>query len=586
MSPHVARKLAAIVCTDIVAYSRLMGADEEATLSRMKAHRRELWEPEIAGHGGRIVGSAGDALMIEFASAVSAVECALAIQQGMATREAGRPETLQMLLRVGVNIGEVVVDGDDLLGDGVNVAARLQTLAAVGGICISGKVREEIQGKLPAGFADAGEHAVKNIARPVRVWRWPADGQLADAGQSRDDDPLPLPDKPSIAVLPFDNLSGDPEQDYFADGICEDVITDLSKVSGLFVSARNSSFAYRGKSPDIRRVCRELGVRHVLEGSVRRAGRRIRINAQLIDGISGGHLWADRFDRDLEDIFAVQDDVTREIVGALQVALTKDERTRRAARRKVDPEAYDLAIRARSLIHEFSADSLQEARGLLLRAMAIDPNLATAYSWLALIHCVEYTNGWNGAGPDYLRIALGLADQAFAADENEPYVHHARALIHMWLHDLDEAERAARRAIELDPNFAGAYSSLGSILDFAGRHEDAIKALQYALRLDPGYGIARQFLGRTLFSLHRYGEAEEIYRQRLVTAPNSDLARCYLAAICGHLGRREEARRLWREVQAISPGFDIERLRRIMPYRAPAALDHLEEGLRAAGLVD
>ncbi|SLN53772.1 adenylate/guanylate cyclase domain-containing protein [Oceanibacterium hippocampi] len=585
MSPHVTRKLAAIVCTDVVAYSRLMEADEDGTLSRMKAHRRELWEPEIAGHGGRIVGSAGDALMIEFASAVSAVECALAIQQGMAAREAGQPGNLQMLLRIGVNMGEVVVDGGDLLGDGVNVAARLQTLARPGGICISGKVRDEILGKLPADFADGGAHAVKNIARPVRVWRWPATGPDAEADKGRSEDLLPLPDKPSIAVLPFDNLSGDPEQDYFADGICEDVITDLSKVSGLFVTARNSSFAYKGKSPDIRRVCRELGVRHVLEGSVRRAGRRVRISAQLIDGHTGGHLWADRFDRDLEDIFAVQDDVTREIVRALEVALTRDEKARRDSRRKVDPKAYDLAIRARSSVNDLTAEGMVRARQDLESAIAIEPDLAPAHAWLALVTTVEYANGWNGAGPDNLQTALQLCARALASDENEPFAYLALALTRMWLRDLDAAERSVRQAIALDPNFAGAFAALGSILDFAGRADEAIVSLQTALRLDPEYGVAEQFLGRCLFNLGRYDEAEATYRKRLEEARHSDIARMFLASIHGHQGRNEEARHLWREIHEINPGFDIERLRRIMPYREPAVFERLYAGLRAARLI-
>ncbi|SLN53782.1 adenylate/guanylate cyclase domain-containing protein [Oceanibacterium hippocampi] len=586
MPPQATRKLAAIVCTDIVAYSRLMEADEDGTLERMKAHRRELWEPEIAGRGGRIVGSAGDGLMIEFASAVSAVECALAIQKAMAAREAGRPAGQRMLLRVGVNIGEVMVDGSDLLGDGVNIAARLQALATPGGICISGKVHDEIRGALAADFTHGGEHAVKNIARAVRVWRWPADGLPNGAAGANGDAGPPLPDKPSIAVLPFENMSGDPEQDYFADGICEDVITDLSKVSGLFVTARHSSFAYKGRNPDIRVVCRELGIRYVLEGSVRRAGRRVRINAQLIDGLTGGHVWADRFDRDLEDIFAAQDDVTRAIVRALEVVMTRDEKARRAARGKIDPAAYDLYIRGRGAIARITAESMAEARGYLARAIEIDPGQARFHAWMAGCHCIEFANGWNGDSKEHLAAARALADRALAIDANEPAAYQALALVDLREGDLEQARRNAELSLERDPNSAVGFASLGNVYDFLGRHEEAVAALQQAVRLDPEFSITQQFLGRALFSLGRYEAAETAYMKRLEKAPNSDFSRLFLAAIYGHGGRFEEARRLWQSVREINPDFDLARLRHILPYRDPARLEHLLDGLRAARLIE
>ncbi len=345
---RVQRRLAAILAADVVGYSRAMERDEASTLALLKTRRRDVFEPLIAGHQGRIFKELGDALLVEFGSAVNAVQCAAALQEGMAAANDGLPETERMLLRIGVNLGDVVIQGSDLYGDGVNVASRLEGLAAPGGVAISDSVHEHVHGRVGIEFVDRGRHEVKNIARPVHVWGWspgagtalPLDGVHAAP---------PVPDKPSIAVLPFDNMSGDPEQGYFADGITEDIITDLSKVSGLFVIARNSSFAYKGKAPDIRQVSRELGVRFVLEGSVRRAASRVRITAQMIDGATGGHLWAERYDRDIADIFAVQDEVTRNIVRALKVQLTEGERANRAGRAKIAPKVYDLIVRARQV---------------------------------------------------------------------------------------------------------------------------------------------------------------------------------------------------------------------------------------------
>ncbi len=574
------RRLAAILAADVVGYSRLMGADEAGTLTALKAHRSEFIDPKFAEHKGRIVKLMGDGMLAEFPSVVDAVRAAVETQVAVTEHNAGLPENKRIEFRVGINLGDVVIDGDDIHGDGVNVAARLEGLAEAGGICISGSVHEQVRDRTGFAFEDLGEREVKNIDRPVSVWRWA--GERA-AGAPPPGTPA-LPDKPSIAVLPFDNLSGDPEQGYFADGIAEDIITDLSKVSGLFVIARNSSFAYKDQNPDVRRVCRELGVGHVLEGSVRKAGNRVRINAQLIDGSTGGHLWAERYDRDLEDIFAVQDEVTREIVEALKVELTVAERRRREGHRKVDPEAYDCLVRARTCIYRFSAEGMVEARTMLERAIALDPGLAPAYARLALVHAMEYVNAWNDAGPDHLARALELANKAREADENEPQAYHALALTQMWLRDLDEAERAAERAIELDPNFAGAYTALGSVRDYAGKHESAIELLRQALRLDPQYDLALQFMGRAQFSLGRYDEAVATFKRRLIRAPRSDMTRAFLASLYGHTGHPEEAREIWCELLAINPDFSVEHVRRVLPYRDPAWFDRFDEGLANAGL--
>jgi len=576
------RRLAAILAADVVGYSRLMEQDEAGTLGTLKRHREEIINPKVAEHAGRTIKLMGDGALVEFASAVNAVTCAVAIQKAMSARNEGAAQDQRIQLRIGVNIGDVIVEGDDLYGDGVNISARLEAIAEPGGVCISGKVHDEIMGKIGEAFADDGEQLVKNIARPVRVWRWmpgPAAPAAAPGGS------LPLPDKPSIAVLPFNNMSGDPEQEYFADGITEDIITDLSKVSGLFVIARNSSFAYKAKSPDVRQVCRELGVRHALEGSVRKAGNRVRINAQLIDGTSGGHLWAERYDRNLEDIFAVQDEVTAKIVDALKVALTSSEQTRREDRGKVDPEVYDCFARARAELYKFTAEGTAQSRALLERTIALDPNFAPAYAWLSVVYSSNYVNGWNGAGPGNLTTALELGQKALDRDENEPEAHRAIALANMWLRNLDEAERAAERAIALDPNFAGAFTVLGAVRDYAGRHESAIEALQQALRLDPRYHLARQFLGRAQFFLGRYADAEATFKQRLIEVPRSDMTRAFLASLYGHTGRYDEAGRMWREIMEINPGFSVEQYTGALPYRDPAWFDHFLGGFRKAGLL-
>ncbi|MCF8468365.1 MAG: adenylate/guanylate cyclase domain-containing protein [Sneathiella sp.] len=582
MSAKTQRRLAAILSVDVVAYSRLMGADEAGTLAAMQAHRRELWDPIIAEHGGRLVGTAGDSLLIEYASAVAAVETALVIQKEMIARNAEVPEEKRMRLRMGVNIGEVIVEKDDIFGDGVNIAARLQALADVGGIAISGNVHEQVRGKLDISFRDDGMHEVKNIEHPVHVWRW-SEGPVtaAPAGVA-----LKLPDKPSIAVLPFDNMSGDKEQEYFADGMTEDIITDLSKASGLFVIARNSSFSYKGRNPDIRDVCKELGVRYVLEGSVRRAGNRMRINAQLIDGRHGGHVWAERFDRNLEDIFAVQDEVTREIVAALKVELTPKEKDQRGNVGKVNPEAYDYFYRGRTCMFNFNAESSIEARRMFAKAIAIDPGMVAAYAMTAISLSTDYLNNWNGATLETIGEALAIAEKARDIDGNAPIAHIAASICLTWLKRPLEAEAAARKAIDLDPNLAQGYSALGQTLDFAGRHAEAVDAFQRALRLDPQFDIVLNLLGRAQVSLGHYDEAEANFRRRLIRSPRTDTTRAYLAALLGETGRTGEARELWKELMEINPDFDPEWLRTALPFTTSTWFDRFYGGLEKSGLLE
>src|SRR5664279_5641741 len=420
---HTNRRLAAILAADVVGYSRMMGADEAGTLTSLKHHRETVFDPAVTEHKGRVVKLIGDGTLVEFGSVVDAVRCALSIQRAM--KAGAQPNGQGIVLRIGINLGDVIIDGDDIYGDGVNVAARLEPLAAPGGVCVASIVNESIGSRLDVRFVDGGEVTVKNIDRPIRVWKWhpgsdPIAAQpapaAATAGKARSE-------PPSIAVLPFNNMSGDPEQEYFSDGITEDIITDLSKIAGLMVIARNSSFTYKGKSVDIRNVGRELGVRSVLEGSIRRAGNRVRITAQLIDAATGGHVWADRFDRDLTDIFAVQDEVTRHIVEALKVKLTPGEEARIADTPTDNLEAHDLFLQGRALATSPNINGRIYAQAVefLTKAVALDPGYAQAYAQLALTHVFDFHNRWTGSPDASLRLAGELAARAILADPNEPF---------------------------------------------------------------------------------------------------------------------------------------------------------------------
>jgi adenylate cyclase len=581
---HIRRRLAAILAADVVGYSRLMERNETATHTALTARWKEVLEPLVEQHQGRVFKRTGDGVFVEFGSAVNAVECAAALQGAMKAANEDVPEDQAIVLRVGVNLGDIMVEDSDLFGDGVNIAARLEMLADPGGVAISDSVYQHVHGRVGIDFADGGLHEVKNIERPVHIWTWSPNGRTKATARTIVEAPPPLPARPSIAVLPFDNMSGDPEQGYFADGITEDIITDLSKVSGLFVIARNSSFAYKGQAPDIRKVSRELGVRYVLEGSVRRAANRIRINAQMIDGTTGGHLWAERYDRGIEDIFAVQDEVTRTIVSALKVKLTPSEETRRESRGKVDPEAYDLLVRSRQTMLQLSATTSMESRVMLERVLTIEPGLAAAYARLSIITFAEYVNRWNEATPENLVQAMALAQKAIELDDTEPQAHISLAIALTWARRLDEAEGSAERAVALDPNSADAHTSLGNIRDFQGRHEDAVALYTRAHRLDPQFDMSLHFLGRALLTLGRFDEAEIAFKKRLTLAPRSDMTRFYLACLYGRTGRQEEARRYWRETLEVNPNFSVGHLKQVLPYRDPDTLDRLVDGLREAGI--
>ena len=580
------RRLAAIMVTDVVGYSRLIRSDEEGTLAALKALRTDLIDPKIAEHHGRVVKLMGDGMLAEFASAVDAVRAAVEAQRAVAERNADLPEDKRIAFRVGINLGDVVVDGDDIHGDGVNVAARLEGLAEAGGICISGGVYDQVRDRIDFPFEDLGEHQVKNIDRPVRVWRWLAEGQ-ATVAPRQVDAPLPLPDKPSIAVLPFENMSGDPEQEYFSDGIAEDIITDLSKASGLFVIARNSAFTYKGRAVNVQEVSRDLGVRYVLEGSVRKAGNRVRITAQLIDGTTGGHLWAERYDRDLTDIFAVQDEVTQHIVSALAVKLTPDERERVVSKGTDNLEAYDTFLKGREHMLRQTKEANAKAIAMFERVTELDPGFAAAVALLAFNHVEAYINRWSADPDRSFELAQEHAQRAVALDDSEPNAHFALGGVYIWAKQHDRAIAEAEKTIALDPNSASGYGLLGLILSYAGRPEEAIEALNNAMRLDPHYpDIYLHFLAHANFHMERYNDAIGALTRRLFRKPESDISRVLLASCYGHQSRADEARAEWEKVFEVNPDYSFEHKRRILPYKNPADFEHFADGLRKSGLLE
>ncbi len=577
------RRLAAILAADIEGYSQMMGADEDGTLAATRAVWGNVFNPIVASHRGRIFKTMGDGVLVEFASAVDAVECAVAVQGAMTLYNLGTG-TAEIALRIGVNLGDVVSDGDDMLGDGVNVAARLEAQAPRGGILLSDAIHAQVRGKIDIAFTDVGELALKNIASPVRAWRW---GNGAGVEVQAASEAIP-----SIAVLPFTNMSGDPDQEYFSDGISEDIITDLSKIGGLMVVARNSSFAYKGKTPDIRTVGRELGVTSVLEGSIRRAANRVRITAQLIDARTGAHLWAERYDRDLTDIFAVQDEVTMQIVGALRVKLQPVERQRLAGTRATNVAAHDAYLRGRQLaadLPEVTTDRRAAFNAVIAaytRATLIDPAYAAPDAGLSLAYIFDHANRWAGT-PDPLSQAIRHADLAITKDPDEVFGHVAAAVTQMYKGDVEAMKASANRALALAPNSAAAIGILGNVKMMLGHAEAAIPLLQRSIWLDTDF--AKQglhFLGAAQLLAGRYQEAADTFRERIRRVPSTDLSRSLLASALGHLGQVDEARRVWAEIAAINPNYALDEHLGRLTYSNPADPARIREGLAKAGLPD
>jgi adenylate cyclase len=576
------RRLAAIFTADVAGYSRLVGADEEGTIDRLSAHRRELIEPKIAEHQGRLVKTTGDGVLAEFASPVKAVRCAIDVQHGMAARNADIPEGSRIEFRIGINLGDVVVDDDDIYGDGVNIAARLENLAEPGSVFISRAVRDFVTDTAELVLEDLGERELKNIAKPVQVFRIAAPAQAVAASQA----PAPaVPQKPSIAVLPFTNMSGDAEQEYFSDGMTEDLITDLSKISALFVIARNSSFAYKGRLVKVQDIGRDLGVRFVLEGSIRKSGNRVRITAQLIDAESGGHLWAERFDRDLTDIFATQDEVVEKIVRALAVTLTQGEEKRLGRRGTANVAAYEAVLRARELLGGATRETVAQARAMYQRAIELDASYAVPHAGLAATAVSNYVSDWADDPGAELDQAERWARRALKLDESEPFAHMALGHVLLWRRDHDGALAEFRSMIALDPNFAQGHSATGLALMYAGRAAEALEAFALSKRLDPHYpSIVLHYLAQANFSLGNYGTAAKQLLERIARTPGTDSSRMMLAACYGHLGRVEEARAAWAELLKVNPDFSLEQRERVLPYKDPRDFARIADALAKAGL--
>jgi TolB-like protein/class 3 adenylate cyclase len=594
------RRLAAILAADVAGYSRLMGADEEGTLERLKALRRELLDPKIAEHHGRIVKTTGDGMLVEFASVVDAVRCAVAVQQAMPERNTGFVAEGRIELRIGINLGDVIVEGNDLYGDGVNIAARIETLADAGGVFVSHTVHDHVRDRLPFVFEDLGEQQVKNITRPVRVYRVRPKGPLPtpppQAGEGSAQIPgsspgtrvgaaeppaLPLPDKPSIAVLPFANMSGDPEQEYFADGMVEEIITALSRIRWLFVIARNSSFTYKGRVADVKQIGRELGVRYVLEGSVRKAGNRVRITGQLIDAETGTHLWAYRFDGSLEDVFDLQDKVASSVAGVIEPALQAAETARSAARPTNDLTAYDLYLRALPAAMSGERDGYIEALYLLGRAIERDPHYGPSLALAAVCHTAMYVSGWThnpdasrGQGVERARQAL-----RYGGDDACTLARAAYALGHFG-EDIDAAIALVDRSLQINPSFAYGWQRSGWLRLWAGNPDLAISHLEAALRLNPRDPSPATLMGIGVghFFARRLEEARAMLLRSLQEQPGWVPTSRFLAACYAHLGRLDEARAIIEQLRALTsvvvPSADH--------WRNPDQREYYLSGLRLA----
>jgi len=620
------RKLTAILSADVKGYSRLMGEDEEATLRTLQEYK-EVMASSIQHHRGRIVGTAGDSVLAEFASVVDAVQCAVEIQQVLRAKNALLSEDRRMDFRIGINLGDVIEEGDTIYGDGVNIAARLEGMAEAGGICISESAYQQIKNKLPLRYDYLGEHEVKNIAEPVRVYRAQVEPEAAPAQMRREKKPgrksfsrttlgigvivvgvvtlvlwqfvlrpssskievaskektaLPLPDKPSLVVLPFANMSEDAKQDYFADGLTEEIINALSRLPQIFVIARNSSFTYKGKAVDVKQVGREMGVQYVVEGSVRREANRIRITAQLIDSTTGRHVFSERYDRELKDIFATQDDIAIKILTALRVALKDEESARWQAKGVSNVEAYFKLLEARELQEKVNKESNDRARRLIEEALALDPGSSAAYALLAYVHFWDYYFGPPKSPEDSIQQGIAMAQKAIALDNN-PRAHNFLAMLYVNKEDYDKAVEEGELAASMEP---AALTSYGSTLMHAGRYNEAIAVFQKVLRLNPVKppSMCLANLARSYRMIGKYEESVRFYKRLLQDQPNHSTGNTGLTATYSMMGRVEEAQAQAAEVLRLNPKFSMERYAKTIHYKNPGDAERDIDALRKAGL--
>jgi adenylate cyclase len=587
---RVERRLAAVLAADVVGYSRLMGVDEEGTLARLKVVRKALVDPTIAKHRGRIVKTTGDGMLVEFASAVDAVRGAVEVQHSIAEQNAAVPQDQRIEFRIGIHVGDIIIDDNDIFGDGVNIAARLEGIAEPGGICVSGDAYRQVRGKVEIVCDDLGPQSLKNIAEPIQAWRVRPRVQTSSGAQSgstvsEPHQALPLPEKPSIAVLPFQNLSGDPDQEYFADGMVEDITGALSRFKSLFVIARNSSFTYKGKAVDIKKVGRELGVRYVLEGSVRKAGGRVRITGQLIDAITGSHIWADKFDRKFDDVFSVQDEVTEKVVAAIEPKLKLSEIEFAVRRRPDNLSAYDLYLRALPRFYSMTRDGLDDALQFSYRALDKDPRYGAA-ALLAMSSIVfKIYQGWGSDVKSEFAEAMRVGSLALAVDSDDPdalaQMGRGTAVL---MGDYEAASQMVDRAVALNPNSVSAWTQRGWVYRYMGEPEVALNSFARANRLsplDPMSYDTNTGVASTLIILGRFDEAVVEARKAVRQNPAFSAAYRCLAAALAHLGRKAEAKDAADLLMKVEPSFRIsEWIGRGRQWQTKVFID----GLRLAGL--
>jgi adenylate cyclase len=587
----VERRLAAVLAADVAGYSRLMGRDEERTHEQLRTFRKTLVDPEIAAHRGRIVKNTGDGMLVEFASAVDAARCAVEIQRAIAKANADVSPELRIEFRIGIHVGDIIIDDDDIFGDGVNIAARLEGIAEPGGVCISDDAYRQIRGKIDIAFEDMGKQALKNIAEPMPAWKMRLAGEAAPAvgsvSSSKIQD-LSLPDKPSIVVLPFDNMSAEPGQDYLADGIVEAITAALSCIRSFFVIARSSAFTYKGRTTNARDVGKELGVAYLLEGSVQKAGNRLRIIVQLIETEGGAHVWSSRFDGAIDDFFDLEDRITEQVAGALQPSIRIAEIERSRRKRPQDLGSYDFTMRALPHVWALEKEESAKALELLEKALAIDPEYPLALSLAGWCHAQRSVYNWADDIAGSQATARSLAERAAEMSGDDPVILAVLGAVHTFVHNHGTARVLLERAVALDPNAAWAWSRLGWLEAYADRPQKAIGNFQRALRLSPidpmnfnnyvGMGSAHEVA-------QEYDEAAAFYRRALEERPNANWIYRNLASVLSGAGRVEEAKQAFAELLRWYPDLTISKFKQAMVF-SPAVLDRMGENLRKLGLPD
>ncbi len=574
------QKLAAVLAADMAGYSRLMGADEQGTLARLRTHRIELIDPSIAKNHGRIIKTTGDGLLVEFQSVADAVRCAVEVQERMARRNADVPEERQIRFRIGINLGDIIFQDGDIFGDGVNVAARIEQLAEVGGICVTQAVYDQVSDRLEVRWEELGEKTLKNISRPVRVWRIAIAAARPDAGSIA---PAAQPVvKPTVAVLPFANMSGDREQEFFVDGLTEDILTELSRRHELFVISRNSSFVYKGQSVNIREVAQKLGAQYLVEGSVRKSGDRLRVTVQLIDTATDAHIWAERYDRKLDDIFEIQDEVTTAIVATLPGRVEAAQHDLVARKKPSSLAAYECVLAAKVRHHRSKRDENDEALRLIDRALELDPDYAHAHAWRGCILGQAWVYGWCANKDETFNQIVAEVDRALALDENDADVHRILAAISVSRNDLSRARNHQERALSLNPNYDLVVVQQGELLTWLGRPEEGIEWILKAMKLNPHHPPRFwSHLGKAHFAARQYSEAIEAF-MHLAAMDASQHA--FVAASYGRMGDRTAAGAHIERIKALDPDFTLATFLGTMHYDDPADLEHLREGLEKAGM--